>query len=85
MTWIDKVLEWLKVNLPGWIAMLGIGYKIGTKHEQDMQVKLDETELKLKHKENEDAVRNRFAGKSNADIIVDAIERTKSDKSKQPK
>ncbi len=85
MTWFDKLLEFLKVNLPGWLAMFGLGYKIGTKHEQDIQQKLDETTLKLKHEENENEVRHRYADKSAADIIADAIERTKSDKSKPPK
>lgn len=65
----DHALTFLEKVLPGLLAAFIGGYSIGKSKSSSVQKELQETKLKLKYKENEDAVEKDFAGLSDRDII----------------
>lgn len=73
---LDHALTFLEKVLPGLLAAFIGGYSIGKSKSSSVQKELQETKLKLKYKENEDAVEKDFAGLSDRDIIERAASGT---------
>lgn len=70
---LDKLFQFIKEVLPGLLASFGLGYKAGAKDSQKLKENITDLELKLKHKENEDAIEKEFEGLSDSDVIDTAV------------
>lgn len=70
---VDRVIKFLKETLPGLLAAFAFGKSMGDKKLSKTQAKLDEAELKLEYKNNEDAIDKKYSNMSDGDIVSSAI------------
>lgn len=70
-SFVDGVLKWFKTVAP--LAVFSAITRYFKRKAWFAERKTDETELKLKHHENEAKVEKENSGKSDSDIVRDAI------------
>ena len=70
---IDKLLTKLERLLPMIYTILTLGYKWGSKDAGKIKKKQALTELELERMRNAEKIRERNRGKSDADIVDDAV------------
>jgi hypothetical protein len=68
-------LEKLLIIIPGTLAALGLGYKMGQKGKKGTEVELMKTQLELERANNEKKVTKKFDGMSDDDILDAELKR----------
>lgn len=68
---VEKVLEWLKTVLP--LALFSAIVRYYRRKTWFAERKVEQKELELKMKDNEDEVEKKYANMDDADIVRDAI------------
>lgn len=68
------LFDWLAKKLPPLLAAFGIGYKFGRRDVVEAENKALELKFELEKLQNEEAVKLKHEGMSDADIVRDAIE-----------
>ena len=71
---IRKTLDWVREHAPGMIAVGTWVYQRMARKVQDRQNELERVGLQKSHLENVNAVESKNAGKSDADIVADAVD-----------
>ncbi len=72
-TFVDRIFDWLEKTLPGLLAAFGVGYKMGSEESEKLKGELAKKEVQLKETQIDLQVEKEFAGKSDRDVILDAI------------
>lgn len=67
--WRTQFVEWCEKTIPGLLAALGIGYRLGAQDKAKTVTALKKTELQLKLKENELANEKKFGGRTSDDVL----------------
>ena len=71
--WAEKIFTWLRDVIPSVTAVGSLIYNYMLRKVNTLQKEKNALELELEYKENEDAVEKENIGKSDSDIINDAI------------
>lgn len=66
-------LNWLRVNLPPFLAGFSVGYKVCVGRLNDAKSQIIDLEMRLAEYQNKEKVDEANLGKSDADIVDDAI------------
>lgn len=66
---IEAILEFLERRIP-WVTL---GYWIGKREASKKDAELRDLKLKLSYEENKNAVDDKYAGKSDSDIIDERL------------
>lgn len=67
-------LNWLRVNFPPFLAGFSVGYKVCVGRLNDAKAQIIDLEMKLAEYQNKEKVDEANLGKSDADILDDAID-----------
>lgn len=70
---INRIVEWLKENLPNLLLAFGVGFKQGEKGKLEVEKNLLDEETARKKAENVATVLKNNDGKSDVDIIKSII------------
>lgn len=76
MNWsqvVDRVLAWLKKNAPGLLLAFGVGKKVGENGLNEAVMKSEKLEVENEKLKNQIENNLQFDGKSDADVIADAL------------
>lgn len=82
--WLTRILEWCQKVLPGLAAAFGIGYRVGSNAKAEVEKKLAKTTVELELKTNELQNEKDFDGKSDDDVIGDAISKSRDSRKPGP-
>lgn len=71
--WVTRILEWCERVLPGLAAAFGIGHRVGSAGKAKVEKDLVKTKTELELTKNALQNEKDFDGKSDDDVIGDAI------------
>jgi len=82
---VNRILDWVERHLPGLLLAFGIGFREGTKKNDELEKKLIEEETKRKLLENEVRVEKEYSNKSSSDVVNELVGRDARPESSKPK